>query len=160
MPNTRSSNRQQQIGPTLSLAASSSKQCLEPMSLPPSPSASPVPSHYSLTNSSEVKAGSNFPFINELNFRFQNTLTDQDVDLDSRLLLMLAGGAMTATTPTFATLNHVPRLEDVLRQQGCYETNKGLEIRRESLKNLNLLVQQWIQSIRWWNLGMLSRLVH
>lgn len=38
------------------------------------------------------------------------------------------------------------KLEDVLRRQGCFETPKGLEARREALKNLNILVSQWIQS--------------
>ena len=40
------------------------------------------------------------------------------------------------------------RLEEVLSRQACYETDKGLEARREALKTLNVLVSQWIQSIR------------
>lgn len=42
--------------------------------------------------------------------------------------------------------SQLQKLEDVLRRQGCFETPKGLEARREALKNLNILVSQWIQS--------------
>ena len=45
------------------------------------------------------------------------------------------------------TTTKLQRLEEVLHKQACYETNKGLEARREALKNLNVLVSQWIQSI-------------
>jgi poly(A) polymerase Pap1 len=34
-----------------------------------------------------------------------------------------------------------------MRQQGCYETRKGLEARQEVLACLNPLVREWIKSI-------------
>ena len=36
-------------------------------------------------------------------------------------------------------------------QHGAYETDKGMELRREVIKELNVLVQQWTQSL---SLGM------
>ncbi len=36
-------------------------------------------------------------------------------------------------------------LDEVLRLEKCYETPEGLVKRREVLKNLNVLVKQWIQ---------------
>lgn len=53
---------------------------------------------------------------------------------------------------------NVKRLEAVLKNQGCYETKQGLERRREVLKNLNILVRQWIQSVSL-NSGMHWKLV-
>ena len=38
-------------------------------------------------------------------------------------------------------------LEGVLRKQFCYETDHGLEVRQRALKHLNILINQWIQSI-------------
>ena len=36
-------------------------------------------------------------------------------------------------------------LESVLRAERCYESDDGIVRRREALKNLNVLVKQWIQ---------------
>ena len=41
------------------------------------------------------------------------------------------------------TLNRM--LDEVLHLEKCYETPDGLERREEVLKNLNVLVKQWIQ---------------
>ena len=34
-----------------------------------------------------------------------------------------------------------------MQDQGAYETEKGMEQRREVIRELNVLVQQWVQSI-------------
>ncbi len=36
-------------------------------------------------------------------------------------------------------------LDEVLHAEKCYETKEGMVKRREVLKNLNVLVKQWIQ---------------
>ena len=37
-------------------------------------------------------------------------------------------------------------LDDVLHKQGCFETEDSMDCRKEALKKLNFLVNQWIQS--------------
>lgn len=49
--------------------------------------------------------------------------------------------------PPLPRIDHAQQLEAVLRQQGCYETELGLELRKEVLKNLDILVKSWIQSV-------------
>ena len=49
--------------------------------------------------------------------------------------------------PPLPRPDHKLRLEAVLKQHGAYETEVGMEQRREVIKELNVLVQQWIQSI-------------
>ena len=38
------------------------------------------------------------------------------------------------------------RLDEVLHDQGCFESEHGLIARREALKSLNILVSSWIHS--------------
>ncbi len=63
----------------------------------------------------------------------------------SGIMNLFVHGAPPSPIPPCQSSN-LQRLEEVLKKQGCYETPKGLEARREALKNLNILVSQWIQS--------------
>lgn len=49
-------------------------------------------------------------------------------------------------------------LEDRLHQEKCYETPDGLLKRSEVLKNLDVLVKQWIQVVMTFNLNILVSL--
>ena len=50
-----------------------------------------------------------------------------------------------AQTP-ISLITPLQRLDEVLHKQGCFETEDSMRCRKEVLKNLNILVSQWIQS--------------
>ena len=56
-------------------------------------------------------------------------------------------GVLRLAMPPLPRPDHIGRLEAVLQQHGAYETDKGMELRKEVIKELNILVQQWIQSV-------------
>ena len=56
------------------------------------------------------------------------------------------GGGGMSSAPACDPLSS--SLDRVLVDERCYESNDGIVRRREALKNLNLLVKQWIQVIK------------